>query len=261
MGVKNGCEADGHVTVNVGQSVKICASGADAYWWNNGKESACITVSPDHTKTYTVVGVKNGCEGTGHITVNVNEDNSCSIDDIKLKEWSISEHKAVLAWTEYTNVWYTLYVREAGNNKWYQFETDRNDVELTNLSKCTDYEWAISAKCSNGKVSDRCDIRSFTTTGHCYNRVANPEAIGFNQFIDSAISLFPNPATDLLTIDYKNIPVKQSAIYNSMGKLVEYVDVDELGKTTVNVKDYTIGVYLIIANANDKLYKNVFVVN
>jgi len=87
-GKKNGCEARGEVTVNVndkfrmpssddqhicaGQSVKICAEGADSYHWGNGKQSACITVSPDHTKTYTVTGAKNGCKDTDHITVNVN---------------------------------------------------------------------------------------------------------------------------------------------------------------------------------------------
>jgi len=61
------------VLVNLaGQSVEICANGADDYWWSNGKEGGCITVSPNHTKTYSVIGSKNGCEGSNEITVNVN---------------------------------------------------------------------------------------------------------------------------------------------------------------------------------------------
>jgi len=89
LAAKNGCEAMEHITVNVndkflmpssddqticpGQSIEICASNADSYYWSNGKESACITISPSQTEIFTVEGYKNGCKDTDHITVNVNE--------------------------------------------------------------------------------------------------------------------------------------------------------------------------------------------
>jgi len=256
----------GDETIHPGESVEICANGADGYWWSNGKESACIHVSPHETSTYTVKGIKNGCEGFGEVTVFVKEESkTCSIDNIQLEEWSIGSNKAVIAWTEYSNAWYTLYVRAAGNHDWYKFETDYSDVKLTNLMPCTTYEWAIKVKCSNGVVSDVCNIRTFTTSGHCgYDRLPNPEAIEINQLVDGAfngINIYPNPATDLLRVDYQNLPVNQIAIYNSMGKLVQYVDIDATGTAMVKVNNYTSGVYLIIAQANDKLYKNVFVVD
>ncbi len=280
-GVKNGCEDSQDIEVSVndsfnlhttddqtiekGQSVEICASGADGYWWSNGKEGACITVSPAQDKTYIVIGAKNGCEVTGQVNIHVNvAQNTCSIDDIKLEEWSIGSTKAVIAWSKYNNAEYTLYLRIAGSHKWYEFQTDYADVELNNLMACTTYEWAVSIKCSNVALSDISHIRTFTTSGHCgSDRIGDPEAIGINQSIDEGINLisvFPNPANNWLTINYKNVPLEELAIYNSMGVLVEYVNIEASGQTAVQVQDYTSGVYLIIGMASDKLHKNVFVV-
>jgi len=136
---------------------------------------------------------------------------------------------------------------------------------LNHLAPCTTYEWAISVKCSNGVVSDICDVRSFTTSGYCgYGRLPNPETIEVNQAIDetfNGISVYPNPTTDVLRIDYEDLAVKQIAIYNTVGKLAEYATVNESGVTTIEVNNYAKGVYLIMAHANDKLYKNVFVVD
>jgi len=70
---KPALHTDGDQTICKGQSVKICANGADGYWWSNGEDKRCITVSPDHTKTYTVTGKKNGCESSEEVTVNVKE--------------------------------------------------------------------------------------------------------------------------------------------------------------------------------------------
>jgi len=93
---KNDCEATGQLTVNVdrffmpssddqticlGQSIEICASDAENYYWDNGKESACITVSPSQTKTFIVEGYKNGCKDTDYITVNVNESFNLQTDE------------------------------------------------------------------------------------------------------------------------------------------------------------------------------------
>lgn len=62
---------DGATTVEVGESVTLTASGADTYVWSTGESSASITVAPQETTTYSVVGTKDGCEGSAEVTVEV----------------------------------------------------------------------------------------------------------------------------------------------------------------------------------------------
>jgi len=45
-------------TICKGESVQLCATGADHYEWSNGHTGTCINVSPDHDKTYSVTGTK-----------------------------------------------------------------------------------------------------------------------------------------------------------------------------------------------------------
>lgn len=55
-----------------GESVKLCATGANHYTWSNGQTGACITVSPHSDKTYSVTGTSNGCKDTDYVSVHVN---------------------------------------------------------------------------------------------------------------------------------------------------------------------------------------------
>lgn len=68
-----------HPVIKVGQSAILCASGGDSYIWSNGKTTACITVSPIVTTTYTVTG-KNSCGLTDTTTVVVTVDTSTSVE-------------------------------------------------------------------------------------------------------------------------------------------------------------------------------------
>lgn len=62
---------EGNTNIYIGESVILTASGADSYLWSTGETAAIITVSPEETTTYSVVGTKDGCEGTAEVTVNV----------------------------------------------------------------------------------------------------------------------------------------------------------------------------------------------
>lgn len=61
----------GNTQISQGESTILIATGADSYVWSTGETSAMITVSPDETTTYTVVGTRNGCEGAADVTINV----------------------------------------------------------------------------------------------------------------------------------------------------------------------------------------------
>ena len=62
---------EGNTTITQGESTTLTASGADSYVWSTGETMASITVSPESTTKYSVVGTTNGCEAEAEITVNV----------------------------------------------------------------------------------------------------------------------------------------------------------------------------------------------
>ena len=61
----------GNTQISQGESTVLIATGADSYVWSTGETTAMITLSPDETTTYTVVGTRNGCEDTAEVTINV----------------------------------------------------------------------------------------------------------------------------------------------------------------------------------------------
>ena len=64
-------DIEGNTTITQGESTTLTASGADSYVWSTGETTATITVSPEETTKYSVVGTTNGCETESEITVNV----------------------------------------------------------------------------------------------------------------------------------------------------------------------------------------------
>ena len=61
----------GNTQIYQGETTVLIATGADSYVWSTGETTAMITISPDVTTTYTVVGTRNGCEGAAEVTINV----------------------------------------------------------------------------------------------------------------------------------------------------------------------------------------------
>ncbi|MBK9254632.1 MAG: hypothetical protein IPM42_04025 [Saprospiraceae bacterium] len=63
----------GNNSICIGASTTLTASGASTYAWNNGANTASITVSPQTTTTYTVTATDiSGCTNTAARTVTVN---------------------------------------------------------------------------------------------------------------------------------------------------------------------------------------------
>ena len=62
---------EGNTTITQGESTILTASGADSYVWSTGETTASITVSPEETTKYSVVGTTNGCDAEAEVTVNV----------------------------------------------------------------------------------------------------------------------------------------------------------------------------------------------
>lgn len=60
------------ITISAGESITLSASGAQNYIWNTGQTTPSISVSPQETTTYEVVGIANNCESSDTVTVYVN---------------------------------------------------------------------------------------------------------------------------------------------------------------------------------------------
>ncbi|HET6992846.1 MAG TPA: T9SS type A sorting domain-containing protein, partial [Bacteroidia bacterium] len=73
-------------------------------------------------------------------------------------------------------------------------------------------------------------------------------------------SLYPNPASDLLTIEYK--PQSKNAryeVYDLTGRIVESEKLIPSGQTVISVQDFSSGIYLVRVIDNDKISAKKFI--
>jgi len=131
------------VTINLGESTTLTATGADTYLWSTGETTQSITVSPVETTTYSVTGFTNGCENTNTVTVflqgstvvaDAGEDVSiCEGEEVVLiatggvtYEWSTGETTQSITVSPTETTIYTVTVfDESGSN------SDQDDVTVT----------------------------------------------------------------------------------------------------------------------------------
>ncbi len=136
-------DAGSNVTINVGESTTLTATGADTYLWSTGETTQSITVSPVETTTYSVTGFTNGCENTNTVTVflqgstvvaDAGEDVSiCEGEEVVLTatggatyEWSTGETTQSITVSPIETTIYTVTVfDESGSN------SDQDDVAVT----------------------------------------------------------------------------------------------------------------------------------
>ena len=104
----------GNVAITAGQSTTLTANGATSYEWNNGSNTASITVSPATTTTYTVTGRNSaGCEGTSSVTVTVSAAGTTYGD---VYETACGEYTWALDHNTYTATGNYSYTIENGNH-------------------------------------------------------------------------------------------------------------------------------------------------
>ncbi|MFD1316856.1 T9SS type A sorting domain-containing protein [Namhaeicola litoreus] len=65
-------DAGPNVTIEVGESAVLYATGGDSYLWSTGENTSSIKVSPNTTTIYEVIVTKNGCTSIDSVTVVVN---------------------------------------------------------------------------------------------------------------------------------------------------------------------------------------------
>ncbi len=193
-------DAGNNITINSGESTTLTATGATTYEWSTGATSASITVSPTATKTYTVTGIKDGCEATDTVKVTVRnsvevianagvDQNICKGSSATLTAiggatylWSTGETTASIKVTPDVTTTYTVTAYD-GTGK----NSDTDDVKVTvnplptvdagnnitissgesatlTATGATTYEWSTGATGASITVSPTA-TKTYTVTG------------------------------------------------------------------------------------------------
>lgn len=86
-------------------------------------------------------------------------------------------------------------------------------------------------------------------TGSCTFQVAVEAPLGTDDFsLESGISLFPNPASNEITVSSKNADITSLQIVDMLGKTVLRSEGLRIQNTTVNIAQLTSGIYFVVVN-------------
>jgi hypothetical protein len=138
-----------------------------------------------------------------------------------------------------SNVATTLTANQAGAT--YQWlDCDNGNAEISNE---TNQSYTATV---NGNYAVVVTVGNCIDTSACQN-IAN---VGINEFTLSETSVYPNPTTGMITIDFGtstslNSQMKQVTILSANGKLIYQLKNVTVGKLVVSLADYSTGVYFV----------------
>jgi hypothetical protein len=110
-----------------------------------------------------------------------------------------------------------------------------NSYNITGLTGLTTYEIQVQADCGDGNVSDWCTAITAQTTN-----------VGIEEYLLNSISLFPNPANDVINVQctMNNVQVTALEVFDVYGKLINTVNVID-NPTQINVSNLASGMYFV----------------
>ncbi|RZL16826.1 MAG: T9SS type A sorting domain-containing protein [Pedobacter sp.] len=209
-------------TVCEGDSVSLAASGASIYTWLPGNfTGANITVYPDSTVTYSVTGYLNGCSASSSTAITVLP------KPIAGFSYQISSCCEVIL----TN-------QTIGGAT---YEYDFGDGSLTSIQENPSYTYSIPGLYTI--------TQTVTNAAGCIDTAALtiPIILSVDDYYHSGIKLYPNPAKDILRIDFPENNTDQIVtieILNLLGSFLKKMEVSG-NSTMLMVNDLPNGAYLI----------------
>ena len=254
--------AGADVTIDSGQAINLNATGGDSYLWSTGETSSMITVNPLTTTNYTVKVIKNGCEATDTVQVNVREILPALAD--AGKDVTICKGESV-----------TLMGQGGDSFNWNNGEATQNMI--VNPSRTTTY--TLTANRAGTISTDQvtvtvinCDLNNGVnnsvsgTTGNI--STSNPADLDDAEVLNKAdfeLTVYPIPSEGRLNIQ-TTIPVYNFnlVLMNINGNVI-YTDtmdaeVDGLQKE-LDLSKFAKGVYLIqFYNAEESYVKKIILI-
>lgn len=149
----------------------------------NGEEVTC-------SGSFTTTGCETKpCDG---VTVPYVNDNLAYIQFTGFEDCQLN-------WGGYT-VRYWLYNHSTGQWTWFSHNLGQNFFAIQNLDPCTEYTVELEILC-DGVWSNVCTV-TFTTTGDCLGSGGGGGSSGKAAFNETAVSAFPNPFENALTLEF-----------------------------------------------------------
>lgn len=208
-------------TICAGSTATLTASGVTSFTWNTGSNASSISVNPTGTMTYTVTGTLTGCAmaATQTATVSVN-----SLPLVTLGEISgpLCTYNAAV----------TLSGSPSGGT-----------FSGTGVVGST-FDPAISGAGTFTVMYDYTDGNGCSATDS--KTVSVSLCTGIAEITNSTITVYPNPAKDLITVSMSSSLVDHATIemYDAIGKLVISEKVSN-ALTTISLTHFSSGMYTI----------------
>ena len=146
----------------------------------------------------------------------------------------IQNESIAIAWDANANVnsWNVQY-RPAENGQWTQVTVNTNSYTITNLTGKTNYEIQVQANCGDGNLSDWSASITAQTTD-----------VGIVNYLENSITLFPNPANDVVNVQSSMFQVQSIEVIDVYGKVINTVNVID-NPTRINVNGLASGMYFV----------------
>ena len=160
----------------------------------------------------------------------------------------ITASSATINWVDACSVNnYTLQYRKVGAIAWITSTgIATTSKTLTGLLANTSYQYRLRTNCGGALHSAYTAIFTFTT---------NPLRMENNVVIDESIlSIYPNPATDIVNVNIEAYTNVNITITNMMGQIVyaeNNISADGLKTIEINVNNFESGIYLINVEGNN----------
>ncbi|WP_190810534.1 S8 family serine peptidase [Flagellimonas sp. S3867] len=165
-----------------------------------------------------------------------------------------TEESATVSWTNTEDTFYEVQYKALNETAWQNETIWESNFELPNLKVGTTYQAKVRAICTENITSDFSDDIQFVFKGTETEIFVN-EPFSFNEELQ--ISVYPNPATDWLTLDAKLSADAVYSIITTSGNTIQSGGAD----ASIDVSGLASGLYVLVVQdysgiKSTKFYKN-----
>jgi hypothetical protein len=222
-------------TICQGHTVTLVANGANTYSWNNNITNN-VAFTPTSTNTYIVTGTDaNGCQNSDSVQItvnplpNVNAGNDQTICQGNIVTLTANGANSY-AWNN--NITNNVAFTPTTTNTYIVTGTDANGCQDSDTVQVTVNPTSSSQLTQTAVDSFTLNDQTYTQSGTCTQVLQNSygcdstitlnltiSTSGINELNNQAFSIYPNPASNLIHIDYDG-DFEKLEIIDSKGALV-----------------------------------------
>ena len=201
------------------------------------------------------VTTANGTHYGSNVTFTTLEDTPEPCDvPTNLHTTDVQNEAISIAWDANANVnsWNVQY-RPAAGGQWTQVTVNTNSYTITNLTGKTNYEIQVQANCGDGNLSDWSASITAQTTD-----------VGIVNYLENSITLFPNPANDVVNVQctMNNVQLEGIEVIDVYGKVVRtVVGANNYSPmpTRINVSGLANGMYFVRVTTDEGVATKTFI--